>query len=82
MLYIYKGRSHCGDIYEGRSHCGYRGETKQVQQFQFQTLKILLFTLFTGAQKLCGPEISRFSPYMLQFLDNIQWLLIFSNNIG
>ena len=53
-------------------------ETKQVQQFQFQTSKILLFT---GAQKFCEPEISRFSPFMLQVLDNTQRLFVFSNYI-
>ena len=34
-----------------------------------------------GVQKLHGPEISRFSPYMLQFLDNLRWLFILSNYI-
>ena len=53
--------------------------TRKVQQFQFQTSEGLLFT---GAQKLYGPYISRFSPFMLQFLDNIQWLLIFSKCTG
>ena len=48
---------------------------RQVQQIQFQTSEILLFT---GVQKLYRPEISRFSPCMLQFLDNIQQLLTFS----
>ena len=43
-------------------------EPKKVSQFQFQTSEILLFT---GAQKLYGPEISRFSLCMLRFLDNI-----------
>ena len=33
--------------------------------------------LFTGVQKLYRPEISRFSPCRLQFLDNIQQLLTF-----
>ena len=50
---------------------------KRSNRFQFQTSEVLYFT---GAQKLYGPEISRFSPCMLQFLDNIQQLLIFSNN--
>ena len=31
-------------------------------------------TIFTGVQKLQGPEISRFLPCMLQFLDNLQRL--------
>ena len=35
-----------------------------------------------SAQKLYGPEIPRFSPCMVQFLDNIQRLLIFSNYTG
>ena len=76
---------------QGRSHWGRGGgagghspttsifETKKVQQLQLQTSKILLFT---GAQKLYGAEISRFSLCMLQFLDNIQRLLISSNYIG
>ena len=33
---------------------------------------------FTGVQKLCGPGISRFLPYILQFLDNLRLLFIFS----
>ena len=68
---------------QGRSNWGDQGdhgpltsifETKKVQKFQFQTSKILLFT---DVQKLCGPDISQFSPCMLQVLDNIQRLLIF-----
>ena len=42
---------------------------KKVQQFQFQTSGILSFTV---VQKLCGPEISRFLPCMLQILDNLR----------
>ena len=52
---------------------------KEVQQFQFQTSEILLFTVF---QKLYGPEISRFLPCMLQVLDSLRQLFIFSNYIG
>ena len=54
-------------------------EPKSVEQFQFKTSEILLST---GAQKLYGPEISQISPCMLQFLDNIQQFLIFSNYTG
>ena len=49
-------------------------EPEKVQQFQFQTSEVS-----NQSFKLHGPEISRFSPCMLQFLDNIQQLLIFSN---
>ena len=34
--------------------------------------------LFMDVQKLYGPEISRFLPYMLQFLDNLR-VFFFSN---
>ena len=54
-------------------------ETNKVQQFHFQTSEILLLT---GVQKLYGPEISQYSPCILQFLDNIWRLLSFSNYIG
>ena len=83
------------DLIQGRSHCeGGVGEwlgchaptvpplpnsiseRNSFQKFQFQTSEILLLT---GAQKLYEPEISRFSPCMLQVLDNIRRLLIFSN---
>ena len=50
--------------------------TKKVQQFQFQTSGILLFT---GVQNLYGLEISRFLACIPQFLDNLQRLFIFSN---
>ena len=74
----------------GRSHWGGQGdmsplpptsisELNKVQKFQFQTSRILLFT---DVQKLCGPEILQFLPSMLQFLDNLWWLFIFSNYIG
>ena len=53
-------------------------ETNKVQQFHFHTSEILFST---RAQKLYGPEISRYSPCMLQFLGNIRRLLIFSNYI-
>ena len=33
-------------------------------------------------QKLYGSEISRFLPFMLEFLDNLRRLFIFSNYIG
>ena len=55
---------------------GPNSELNKVQQFLFQTSGILLLT---GVQKLCGPEISRFLPCILQFLDNLWWLFIFSN---
>ena len=51
---------------------------KKVQQFQFETSRILLFT---GVQKLYGPEISRFLPCMVQVLVNLCQLFIFSNYI-
>ena len=54
-------------------------EPNKVQQFQFETSGILLFT---GVQKLCGPEISRFLPYILQFWDNLRRLFIFSYYAG
>ena len=54
-------------------------EPKKVQQFQLQTSDTLLLT---GPQKIYGSHISRFSPCMVRFLDNIQRLLIFSNYIG
>ena len=43
-------------------------QPNKVQQFQFQTSEILLFT---GIQKSYGPEIPGFLPCMLQFLDNL-----------
>ena len=49
-----------------------------VQQFQFQTLEILYFM---GVQKLCGAEISRFLLCILQFLDKLWRVFIFSNYI-
>ena len=36
----------------------------------------ILFSM--GVQKLCGPEISWFLPYMGQFLDNLRQFFIFS----
>ena len=36
----------------------------------------------TIVQKLYGPEISQFLPCMLQFLDNLWRVSIFSNYIG
>ena len=50
-------------------------EANKVQLFQFQTLRILLFT---DVQKLYGPEISQFLPCMLCLRE----LSIFSNYIG
>ena len=38
--------------------------------------------LFTGVQKSYGPEISRFLPCMLQVLENLRQLFIFSNYIA
>ena len=52
-------------------------EPNKVHKFQFQTLGILLFT---NVQKLYGPEVSIFT--ILQFLDNLWQLFIFSNYIG
>ena len=54
-------------------------EPNKVQQFQFQTSGMLLFT---GIQKLYGTETSRFLPCMLHFLDNLRQPFIFSNYIG
>ena len=73
---------------QGCSHWGSKGdhglptsisEPKKVQQFQFQTSGMLLFT---GVQKLYGPEISWFLSCMLQFLANLRWLFIICNYIG
>ena len=50
----------------------------KVQQFQLQTSEILLFT---GSQKLYVPEILRFLPCILQFLNNLRQLFNFSNHI-
>ena len=44
-------------------------EPNKVQQFQFQTPGILLFT---GVQKLYEPEISKLFSCMLQVLDNLR----------
>ena len=66
---------------QGRSPRGARGAcflSSKVQQFQFQTSGILLFT---GLYKVYGAEISQFLPCRLQILDNLQWLFIFSNYI-
>ena len=54
-------------------------EPKKVQQFQFQTSGVFLFT---GVQEIYGPEISQFLPCMLQFLDNLRWHFTFSSYIG
>ena len=51
-------------------------EPNKVQQFQFQTSEILLFT---SVQKYYRPESSRFLPCMLQCLANLQRIVIFSN---
>ena len=53
-------------------------EPSKVHQFQLQTSRILLSM---GVQKLNGPEISRFLPCMLQFLNSSRQLFIFSNYI-
>ena len=39
------------------------------------------YCFFMGVQKLYEPEISRFLPCMLQFLENLHWLFIFFNCI-
>ena len=49
-------------------------ELNNVQQFQFQISKILVFT---SIQKLFGPEISLFLPCLLPLLDNSQEHFIF-----
>ena len=54
-------------------------EPNKVQKFQFQTSGILLFT---DVQKLYGPDILQFLPCMLQLLDNLWRLFIFSNYRG
>ena len=77
-----QGRSHWeGGVGEGArgpwSHTSI-SEPNKVQQFQFQTSGILLFT---GVQKLYGPEISQFFPCMLQFLTNLLRIFIFSNQV-
>ena len=54
-------------------------EPNKVRKFQFETSGI---SLFTDVQKLYGPEILRFLPCMIQFLNNLWWLFIFSNYIG
>ena len=53
-------------------------ESNKVQQFQFQTQGLLLFM---SVQKLHWPEISQYLLCMLQFLNNLWQLFIFSNNI-
>ena len=82
LNYAYNMQEHSPG--EGRSgekpwfpHFNFR--TKQGPKiFQFQTSGILLFT---GAQKIYRPEISRFLPCMLHFLDNLRRFFIFSNCI-
>ena len=54
-------------------------EPNKVQLFKFQISRILLFMC---VQKLCGREISKFLPCVLQVLENLQHLFIFSNYIG
>ena len=54
-------------------------EPNKVRKFQFETSGILIFT---DVQTLYGPEISQFLPCMVQFLDNLWRLSIFSNYIG
>ena len=51
-------------------------EPNKSQKFHFHTSGILHFT---DVQKLFGPEISQFLPGMLQCLDNLWRLFIFSN---
>ena len=54
-------------------------EPNKVQQFQFQTSGIMLLM---GVQKLYRPKILQFLPSMLQYLNNLRHLFIFSNCIG
>ena len=54
-------------------------QTKQVPTVSVSNIRILPFT---GVQKLYGPEISRFLPCMLQFLDNLRRIFIYSNYTG
>ena len=61
-LFMYQGRSHCGGHWDHTPTLQFLRQEK-VQQFQFQTSKILLLT---GAQKLYGPEIPQFLTRMLQ----------------
>ena len=61
--------------YQPKNHClASISEPIKVQQFQFITSRILLFT---GVQQLYGSEIARFLSSMLQFLDNLRQLFIF-----
>ena len=51
--------------------------------FSFWTKQGPIFSVsVTGSQKLYGPEISQFLPCILQVLDNLRQLFIFSNCIG
>ena len=61
--------------YQPNHHClASISEPIKVQQFQFITSRVLLFT---GVQQLYGSEIARFLSIMLQFLDNLRQLFIF-----
>ena len=52
--------------------------SKQVQKVSVSNITLH----FTSVQKLYRPEISRFLPSMLQFLDNLRRHFIFFNYIG
>ena len=54
-------------------------EPNKIEKFHFQTSRILLLT---NVQKLHEPEISQFLQCMLQFLDNLWRLSIFSSYKG
>ena len=57
--------------FQGHSHWGGQGrisEPNKVQQFQFQTSRILIFM---GVQKLYRTQISQFSQCWLQFFNNL-----------
>ena len=76
-------------IKQGRSHWWGQGVIPPFPHFNFRTKQGPIASVskitdiaFTGIEKLNGPEISRFLPCMLQFLDNVRRLSIFSNYIG
>ena len=76
---IIQGRSYWGGGGGGRGYIVHPPsifELNKFQQVQFKTSGILLFT---GVQKLYGPEVL---PCMQQFLDNLPRCFSFSNNIG
>ena len=78
----FQGRSHWGGEAGGHSPplpSTSVSEPNKVQPFQFQIPSILLFM---GIQKLYEREISKFLPCVLQVLENLRQLFIFSNYIG